>query len=283
MAQDSDEHLIRYILGELPDGEAERLDERSITDDAFAARLRVLEDDIVDRYARGESLGVSLARFQQAQRASPYLREKVRFAESLAAWSAKAQAVRPRPSTHAFFGLGTWALAAAAILMVVAGGYLVRTNQRLRSEFARLEAQHLVVEQQNAQLHRQLEAPPVARPTPPAAVTATFVLPPPRRGLEREATIVVVPKDTKQLAFRLQVESDAYPRFWAALKDVASGAIVWRSPDVAAEPAGANRIATIVIPADILRPQRYAIELVGVGKSGASELLGAYAVRVTFE
>ena len=72
-------------------------------------------------------------------------------------------------------------------------------------------------------------------------------------------------------------------RFWAALKDVASGAIVWRSPDVAAEPAGANRIATIVVPAEILRPERYVIELTGVSKTGASELLGAYAVVVKFE
>ena len=85
------------------------------------------------------------------------------------------------------------------------------------------------------------------------------------------------------MTFRLEVESDAYSRFWAALKDVASGAIVWRSPDVDAEPAGANRIATIVVPAEILRPQRYVIDLTGVAKSGASELLGAYPIRVRIE
>ena len=283
MAQDSDEHLIRYILGELPDSEAERLDERSITDDAFAVRLQVLEDDIVDRYARGERLGLSLAHFQQAHRASPYLQEKVRFAESLHAWTAKVQAGRPHPSTHALSRLGTWALAAAAILLIVTAGYLVRTNQRLRSEFARLEARHIVIQQQNAQLHRQLEGPPSPSATPAAPVTATFVLSPPRRGLEREATTIALKKDTQQVAFRLEVESDAYARFWAALKDVASGAIVWRSPDVAAEPAGANRTATIVVPAEILRPERYAIELAGVSKTGASELLGAYTVVVKFE
>ena len=182
MSQDSDEHLIRYILGELPESEAERLDERSITDDAFAVRLQVLEDDIVDRYARGERLGLSLAHFEQAHRASPYLQEKVRFAESLHAWTAKVQVGRPHPSTHALSRLGTWALAAAAILLIVAAGYLVRTNQRLRSEFAQLEARHIAIQQQNAQLHRQLERPPSPRATPAAPVTATFVLSPPRRG-----------------------------------------------------------------------------------------------------
>ena len=103
------------------------------------------------------------------------------------------------------------------------------------------------------------------------------------QGPGGEATTIALNKGTTQVAFRLEVESDAYPRFWAAVKDVASNAIVWRSPDVAAEPAGANRIATIVVPAEILRPQRYAIELAGVSKTGESELLGVYAVDVKFE
>ena len=283
MTQDSDEHLTRYLLGELPDSEAEQLDERSITDDALAVRLRLLENDLVDRYARGEPLGVSLARFQHAHRGSAYLQQKVRFAESLHAWTTKNDIERRRSSTSRFLGLGKWAPAAATILLIIAGGYLLRTNQRLRTEFARLETQHDAVEQQNAQLRRQLEAPAVASATPPGPLTATFILGAPRRGLERDATVIAVPKDAKRLAFRLQVETDAYPRFWAALKDVSSDAIVWRSPDVVAEPAGADRIATIVVPAEVLHPQRYAIELTGVGKSGASELVGEYAVLVKFE
>ena len=40
MSADSDEYLIRYILRGLPESEAESLDERSVTDDAFAQRLR---------------------------------------------------------------------------------------------------------------------------------------------------------------------------------------------------------------------------------------------------
>ena len=40
MSADSDEYLIRYILRELPESEAERLDEQSVSDDAFARRLR---------------------------------------------------------------------------------------------------------------------------------------------------------------------------------------------------------------------------------------------------
>ena len=283
MAQDSDEHLIRYLLGELSEDETERLDQRSIADDAFAERLRQLENDLVDRYARGEAVsGVSRARFEEIRKASSYLRPKMQFAEALHAWTMKDQSGLPDSPAQASSEWRIWAFAAAAIVLIAAGGYLLRTNQRLRTEFAQLTARQVAVEQQNTQLQRQLERVPVQGATPSAPVTATFVLRPPRRGPKSE-TAVAVRKDATQVAFRLEVESDAYPRFWAAVKDAASGAIVWRSPDVDAEPAGANRTATIVVPAEILRPQRYVIELSGLAKSGASELLGAYAVRVTID
>ena len=83
MSADSDEHLIRYILRDLPESEAERLDERSVTDEAFAQRLRELENDLVDRYAREGATDESLNRFEQRVRDSTYLRNKVQFARAL--------------------------------------------------------------------------------------------------------------------------------------------------------------------------------------------------------
>ncbi len=50
----NDQVLIRYLLGSLSEEEAERLDELGIADDAFAWRLRAVENDLVDGYVRGE-------------------------------------------------------------------------------------------------------------------------------------------------------------------------------------------------------------------------------------
>ena len=83
MSADSDEYLIRYILRDLPESEAERLDERSVTDEAFAQRLRDFENDLVDRYAREDATDESLNRFEQRVRDSSYLRNKVQFARAL--------------------------------------------------------------------------------------------------------------------------------------------------------------------------------------------------------
>ena len=73
----ADQHLIAYLVGRLPPGEVERVDELSIVDDAVAERLRAVEDDLVDAYVVGaldESLVVD---FESVYLASALRREKV--------------------------------------------------------------------------------------------------------------------------------------------------------------------------------------------------------------
>ena len=79
-ARDDDE-LVGYLLGELSEEDAERLDEMSLVDDEFAARLRLVEDDLVDAYAGGRLSGERLKRFESFYLASPRRREKAAFAK----------------------------------------------------------------------------------------------------------------------------------------------------------------------------------------------------------
>ena len=48
-----EQQLVRYLLGLLPEEEAERLDEQSVVADEFAARLQCVENDLVDAYVSG--------------------------------------------------------------------------------------------------------------------------------------------------------------------------------------------------------------------------------------
>ena len=80
-----DRRLISYLLGALPDEEAERLDEQSIVDEGMAARLCILEDDLVDAYVSGALSGETLERFESHYLASPRRRQKVAFAKRLLA------------------------------------------------------------------------------------------------------------------------------------------------------------------------------------------------------
>jgi hypothetical protein len=75
--------LVQYLLDSLPAEETERLDELSVTDDEFATRLSVAENDSVDAYVRRELATDDADRFRSGYASSPRRLEKLRFAESL--------------------------------------------------------------------------------------------------------------------------------------------------------------------------------------------------------
>src|SRR5438552_2551487 len=137
-----DQALIRYLLGAAPEEETERLDELSVTDDEFAWRLSAAENDLVDSYVNGELSGEDLERFRSAYLSSAARREKVRFAEALL----MGHRVVPAPATASSRGFLRWltaprlalqwGFAAAAALMLLAGGFLLRENLRLQNQVA---------------------------------------------------------------------------------------------------------------------------------------------------
>src|SRR5260370_39059687 len=145
-----DQFLAQYLLGGLPAEEAERLDELSIADDEFAARVSAVENDLVDAYVRNELSGKDLDQFKSFYLSSAKRRQKVDFA---AAWlefenraaTSPAQAGRPGTvrSPHEKDSQGLrgwrmfsprfrWGFAGAALVMLLAAGYLLLENVRLR-------------------------------------------------------------------------------------------------------------------------------------------------------
>lgn len=79
-----DDRLVQYLIGSLDEQETERFDELSISDDQFADRLRIVEDDLVDAYATGELSGDVRARFEAHYLKLPGKQDRIRFAEALA-------------------------------------------------------------------------------------------------------------------------------------------------------------------------------------------------------
>ena len=75
--------FVHYLLGLLPEKDAERLDELSIGDEHIASRLCAVEHDLVDAYVRGRLLGNTLKRFESFYLATPRRREKVMIARGL--------------------------------------------------------------------------------------------------------------------------------------------------------------------------------------------------------
>lgn len=330
-SQPVDERVITdYLLGASSEAETERLDEMSLTDDDFAGRLQAAENDLVDAYVRGGLSGDALAGFNSHYLASPRRREKVRLAETFLAFTDRAEPARAevaqtvpastaasktgsrKPSRFSFFAIPRltpqWGFAALALVLLVAGGYLIFENLRLRDQMAQTRAERAAMEQREQELRRQLaerrssdaetekelsrvrdrlaqlerqlaagqQGGKAATDEPDLNIIA-FNLAPQTRGAGQIATIDV-PAGTDYVALTLALESDDFPAYRAALRNPATDQIVWRSGRL--KISGESKTVRVSLRAGLFNPQNYALELSGLSATGAAEIVSSYPFRV---
>lgn len=152
------QEIIEYLLGALPTVKAERFDELSIMDERFADALDAAENELLDRYARGELAGDALDKFKSHYLASPLRREKAGFAETFQMYGEQYQGkpientisakVKMEQTPAGFFSFFDsfknknrlrFGFAFAALLLMTAGGFLFLKNQSM-DETAKLNA-----------------------------------------------------------------------------------------------------------------------------------------------
>jgi hypothetical protein len=307
-ADHDDEELVRYVLGLLPAGVTERLDEASIADDEVAARLRIAETNLIDSYVRGQLVGATLERFESYYLRSPRRRESVRLAASfLGVVDRSAARTRrvtwtdriSRPTSLARF------VAAAALVIVVCGVLLfqaVRPRNELRlatSENGAGEVQRQRTREPAAgaatagELERaRSSAPaPASFPSPPAVgspdgkraalqggIVAVVLLPPTRAAAP--IPTLAIPAGADRVRFELRLESNDFPSYRVGLKNPANNQILWRSDWVVPRPAADQVAVSVVIPANLLGPQHYSLDLTGRGADARAEVIGSYTVRI---
>ncbi len=316
-----DAALTRYLLGSLPQQDVLRIDELSVADDETASRLSALENDLVDAYVNGELSGETLTQFQSSFLSSPQGREKVAFAESLLATEDRAAAISghvaapaPQPPTlqpnttanrsaKPWRGFpiprwtANWAFAAAALLLIAGGAYLLREHASLKGQLDRAQADRIELDRRQAELQKLLaEARP--GPSPPEALngealdhpqtpahplkTVSLVLYAQTRGASQIASLAL-PQATARVLLQLQLEFDDFPAYRAVLKDSATDRILWRSTNLSAMTAGRNPAVSVDLPASLLKSQVYSLELNGVPSHGQAEPIGSYPFNVVIE
>jgi len=174
---DQNQAITQYLLGSLPQGESERLDELSITSQEFAEVLSASEKDLIDAFVQGELSGPMLAQFESHYLASPIRRERVEFAEAFQIFartqrvfddsSTRGQAdlrrkqKRSRLSTLSIFGVRypalQWGLAVAAVIFIIGGAFLLWQNARLRQQMSLEQAHRDELQQREMQLQKELD------------------------------------------------------------------------------------------------------------------------------
>jgi hypothetical protein len=312
-----DQVLVRYLLGTLPEEEAERLDGLSIADDAFAWQLNAVEDDLVDGYLRGELSGDELARFKKSYLSSPKRLQKLEFAQALSSFSAKAAAQampattvpgsKPKQESSADLPPRRWFLvprlalewgfAGSALVLLLTASYLFLENARMRRQTTEGQGSQAAFEQREQELQRQLNSQLAANaalakeldslreshPNLDQLKTFSALLLPPTRGTGRVPTVSVA-GGTDLVVLLLTLESDDFPAYRVGLKDSATNQIVWLSANLEAAPGGSNKIVSVSFPARLLKQKNYVLELSGISsKEGRAELIGGYPIRVAIK
>ena len=169
-----------YLLGSLPDAEAEHFDELSFTDDDFADVLKAAEKDLVDAYVHGELTGANLEKFQSFYLATPRRREKVNFARAFQDFAKKSGAVQaaiipevipvaiesqPKQSLKGFFsGLNIfntsrpifqWGFAFAALALMIFGIWSYFQNSHLQNQIDESQAHQIELQKRALELQQR--------------------------------------------------------------------------------------------------------------------------------
>jgi hypothetical protein len=205
-------------------------------------------------------------------------------------------------------------LAAAALLMLLGGGWLlvetmrVRSHtdaaqaalkeherallaqieeqlsanakeaERLRGELLRTQEKLLQLEQQRARAEQQARPPA----SPPELAIVAFDLSPRTRGAASGTTLAIPPR-TDFILLHLEVASDAYIAYRAELRTQTDDQLIWKSGRLTARDRGDAKIVDLQLRAKLLAPRGYSISLKGITESGKAEDDRSYTFRVVMQ
>ena len=281
-----------YVLGLLPDEARERLDEASIADDEFAARLRTAETNLIDSYVRGRLAGSTLERFESYYLSSPHRRNNVRLAATfLGAVDRSAAGAGSATWTRRIARpIRFWRIAAVAALVVVGCGVFLFPLLRPRNELTLATTSNGVVERaadpqrQPTDSRASASSPPASavpgdRPAAPPERIVAMVLLPPTRSVAPIPNLAM-PADADRVRFELQLESNDFPSYRVGLKNPATNQILWRSDWIVPSSAADQASVIALVPANLLGPQHYSLDLAGRDAGGREEVIGSYTVRI---
>jgi hypothetical protein len=325
--------LIRYLVGRASEEETDQLDELSVVDEALAVRLRAVEHDLVDAYVNGELTGETLEGFRSQYLRTPAGLEAVELAQALRGYrrAPMADPAADRPSDRAsdraadraaapitdraaapavratIRSWPTWALAAAA-LVLIASAYLLVDDLRLRRGMSGARETHATLEQRarvlQEELNRQQAAArateqELARAREALAAGPERVGDEPRAGGPLLALVLsaatrggdqhpqfAIPPGADTVVLRLPLVAVDFAHYEAALKDATSDRVIWRSGRLPA-PSAPERPMIPMIPmipvtvrTSLLSPRAYTLELTGISARGDAEPLDSYPFRV---
>lgn len=122
---------------------------------------------------------------------------------------------------------------------------------------------------------KELDRVRTAQPIAPIAL----VLLPQTRGVG-PVSVIAVPRGSRVVAFDLTLEANDFARYEVGLKDPATNQIVWKSGTLTLGSSLRRATIAVTVPASVLKPQHYSLELSGRNAAGACEIAGSYVFQI---
>lgn len=313
---EDDSAIKRYLLGELTEEDQQALEERLMTDSGYFERLQLLEDELVDDYARGTLTPGEETKFDSFFLRTPDRCQKLRFASALKRYVSTAtpakdsEPVRNDPRVMSswqllklsLFGrnpLLGYSLAAALLLIVLGGAWSVDRYRRLQDQVEGITTQNSITAEElarrlgeqrarSAQLAEELEherrrralleqAPGALNLKPAPLPIVSFVLTP---GLVRGSAStnrVTVSSDTSLISLQLPTTGVDYKSYRAGLYNDNHAEILIRNMLKA---SADKTVVVLNLPAETVSQGDYYVKLTGITSDGDTQNLGNYHFRV---
>ncbi len=272
------QYLIRqYLLGGLDDDEREQVEQRVITNPDYKEEVLITEEELLEEFVNGSLSAPEAESFTKMYTSSPGQWRKVKIAEALNRYAIEHASVVQPPAaqkswTRLLFELfrtkhrfRQFSLAALIMLLTVGGAVLLYW---LMSHEARANYEALV--KLNRAGSEVLE--------PDTSIVSVSLPPLLFRGTG-DPTNVTITKKTITVQLRLAEASGGTHLFRATLND-SKAAEVFRLDDLRARQMDRQSMLVLQIPARMLTPQEYQLEISEKTPDGNYEIPATYPVRV---
>jgi hypothetical protein len=260
-----DGRLRRYVLGTLTEAECDSIEREYFVQPEALDRIGSAEDDLIDEYLSGDLSAHEHEQFERYYLEAPCHRRRVALARAIRTAASRRALERRRPGRQ-------WLVAAAiaATVLIAAGGaWMLRERPRSRS--APLEnAATSVAAPKPSTVSPDTTATRAPVPAPPVVV-AVSISPILVRGADKPSTVAITPgTDIVLLLLESGEPGERSLDQGRAIVRTVAGREIWRGPAGSPERSPRKELARVEIPAELLRPDDYIIELLDTHTRGAA-------------
>jgi hypothetical protein len=268
-----------------------------------------VENELVDKYARGLLSPAARDGFERHYLAHPKRRERAKFAEALAAKldeAAAAPAVLAEPWWGRLLASMRgpklmWAFSVVVLLAAAVAVWSLIETTRLRQELARSEAERTTREQRERELQQQVtnerlradqlfgelerlrveeqSTPPPSIKAAPAFASLVLTVGGTRITDAGPPAFLVIPAGAEQVRLQLNLKDNDYPSYRAALQP-ARGAEIFAWRRLIPRTTKSGPTLALVLPASRFAAGDYILTLRGVSKTGEVEDVSKSLFRV---